>query len=153
MKIPLLAEFKEFIVKGNAIELAVGIIIGAAFGAVVTSLVSDVLMPPIGWVMGGVDFADKVITLAPEVKAGQTHPIWHTVATHDIKPVVISYGKFINAIINLLIQGFCVFMIVKAINSLRRKPDPVPEAPPAPPEDIKLLTEIRDALVAGRVRE
>ncbi|MGC4034114.1 MAG: large-conductance mechanosensitive channel protein MscL [Tepidisphaeraceae bacterium] len=143
----LLGEFKEFIVKGNALDLAIGVIIGAAFGAVVGSLVKDILMPPLGFLMGGVDFSDKVITLAHEVKSGETHPLYHTPVATTMPAVVIGYGKFINAMITLIIQGFAIFMIVKLINRLRRQPAPVPEVPPAPPEDIKLLTEIRDALV------
>lgn len=149
----LLGEFREFIVKGNALDLAVGIIIGAAFGAVVSSLVADIIMPPIGFLLGGVDFSNLHITLATAKKAGETNPINQMTYAKDMPAVVISYGKFINAIIALLIQGFAVFMVVKAINALRRKPDPLPEVAPAPPEDIKLLTEIRDALVAGRTRE
>ena len=147
MKIPLLAEFREFIVKGNALDLAVGLIIGAAFGSVVSSLVQDIIMPPIGFVLGGVDFSNLGVQLAEAHKKGDANVIPALAPyTKDVPAVVIGYGKFLNAVIALLIQGFAVFMIVKAINSLRRKPDPVPEAPPAPPEDIRLLTEIRDAL-------
>ncbi|HEX8323651.1 MAG TPA: large-conductance mechanosensitive channel protein MscL [Tepidisphaeraceae bacterium] len=146
--IPLFAEFREFIVKGNAIDLAVGLIIGAAFGAVVTSLVNDILMPPLGVLLGGVDFSQLSVQLVGAHKAGDTNPINQMTYAKDTPAVVISYGKFINALIALLIQGFAIFLVVKAINRLRRKPNPVPEAPPAPPEDIRLLTEIRDALKA-----
>ena len=125
----LIAEFKTFIVKGNAIDLAVGIIIGAAFGALVKSLVDDVMMPPLGYIMGGVDFSDKTIQLAPAVAKGTEHPIWHTTVHKDIPAVVISYGKFINAVITLLIQGFCVFLIVKGINRLKREEAIAPSAP------------------------
>jgi large conductance mechanosensitive channel len=142
----LIAEFKTFIVKGNAIDLAVGIIIGAAFGALVKSLVDDVMMPPIGYLVGGVDFADKSIQLAPAVAKGATHPIFQTVASKDIPAVVISYGKFINSLIQLIIQGFCVFLLVKAINKLKRKEAVAPSTPPAPTTEEKLLTEIRDLL-------
>ena len=142
----LIAEFKTFIVKGNAIDLAVGIIIGAAFGGLVKSLVDDVMMPPIGFLMGGVDFSDKVIPLSPAVKMGERHPIFGTVAAKDIPAVAISYGRFINALIQLLIQGFCVFLLVKAINKLKRKEAVAPSTPPAPSTEEKLLTEIRDLL-------
>ena len=142
------SEFREFILKGNALDLAVGLIIGAAFGSVVSSLVTDVLMPPLGYLMGGVDFSDKVITLAPELHKGDKHPFLPTTMPHDVKAVVISYGKFINSVIALIIQGLAVFLIVKGINTLRRKPAPADEALPAPPEDIRLLTEIRDALTS-----
>jgi len=144
----LIAEFKTFIVKGNAIDLAVGIIIGAAFGATVTSLVADVMMPPLGYLMGGVDFANKNIQLAPALKAGDTHPLYRWTVAKDIPATVISYGKFINAMIALLIQGFCVFLIVKAINKLKRKEAVAPSTPPAPTTEEKLLTEIRDLLAA-----
>ena len=142
----LIGEFKEFITKGNAIDLAVGIIIGGAFGAVVNSLVKDVIMPPIGLLLGGVDFSDLKLKLADGLKAGQTNPINHLPLTKDMDPVTINYGNFINTVISLLIIGFSVFLIVKAVNVLRRKPTPASEVPPAPPEDIKLLTEIRDLL-------
>jgi large conductance mechanosensitive channel len=144
----LLQEFKEFIVKGNALDLAVGVILGVVFGAVVNSLVNDILMPPLGFLMGGVDFADKTIQLAPAIAAGETHPVYGWTAEKDIPPVVISYGKFINAIIALIIQGFAIFLIVKLVNKLRRQPAPAPEVPPAPPADVQLLTEIRDLLKA-----
>ena len=142
----LIGEFKEFIVKGNAIDLAVGIILGAAFVAVVNSLVTDVIMPPIGAAMGGIDFADKGITLVDAVPKGQKHPVTGFEVIKDTPAVVLAYGKFINAVIALLIQGFAIFMLVKLVNKLRRKPEPTPDVPPAPPEDVKLLTEIRDLL-------
>ncbi len=144
----LLNEFKEFIVKGNAIDMAVGIIIGGVFTPVVASLVADVIMPPIGFLVGGVDFSSLAIQLAPAVKAGDTHPIWQTTVGKDLAPVVISYGKFINTVIALVITGFAVFIMVKGMNKLRRQPDPVPATAPAPPEDVKLLGEIRDLLKA-----
>ena len=142
----LIGEFKEFIVKGNAVDLAVGIIIGGAFGAVVNSLVKDIIMPPIGFVMGGVDFSDLSLKLSDAHKKDDLNPLTHLHYTKDMPAVTINYGSFINTIISLLIVGFSVFMIVKAINMLRRKPDPAPATPPAPPEDVKLLTEIRDLL-------
>jgi large conductance mechanosensitive channel len=141
----LLKEFKEFIVKGNALDLAVGLIMGAAFGAVVTSLVNDVIMPPIGAAMGGVDFSNMSYKLVEEVKAGEKHPVTGLEVAKDIAPVVLSYGKFINACIALLIQGFAIFMIVKMINKMKRTSEEAP-APAAPPADIQLLSEIRDLL-------
>jgi large conductance mechanosensitive channel len=128
----LLQEFKTFIVKGNAIDLAVGIIIGAAFGAVVNSLVKDVIMPPIGWAMAGIDFSQLKIPLP--LREGMT------------EPASINYGMMINALIALLIQGFAVFLIIKAINSMKKKEEAAPSAPPAPTKDQVLLTEIRDLL-------
>ena len=142
----LIAEFKEFIVKGNAIDLAVGIIIGAAFGAVVKSLVDDVMMPPIGYLLGGVDFGAKAIQLAPAIAKGQTHPITQMVVDKDMPAVLLSWGKFVNAVIQLLIQGFCIFMVVKGINKMKRKEAVAPSAPTPPTKDQVLLTEIRDAL-------
>jgi large conductance mechanosensitive channel len=141
----LIAEFKDFIVKGNAIDLAVGIIIGAAFGGLVKSLVDDVMMPPIGFIMGGVDFSDLSIKLQDAKKAGETLANG-MVAKKDMDAVVIGYGKFINALIGLVIQGFCIFLVVKAINKMKRAPAPSPAAPPPTPEDVLLLREIRDSL-------
>lgn len=138
-------EFKAFIIKGNAIDMAVGIIIGAAFGSVVKSLVDNIMMPPLGFVLGGIDFASYAYVLAPPLKAGATHPITQMVVEKDIPGVVISYGLFINAIIALVIQGFAIFLVVKGINSLKREEEPA-ATPAAPPADVQLLTEIRDLL-------
>jgi large conductance mechanosensitive channel len=143
----LLQEFREFIVKGNALDLAVAFILGLAFNGVVMSLVNDVIMPPIGVLMGGVDFSDLSVTLQTAKEPGD--PLLNGMtAKKKMDPVVLAYGKFINAIIALIIQGFAIFLIVKAINKLRRKPDPAPAVPPAPPADVQLLTEIRDLLKA-----
>ena len=145
----LIAEFKTFIIKGNAIDLAVGLIIGAAFGLVVKSLVEDVMMPPVGALLGGVDFSSLHITLKNAVPDGGT--MLNGLTNHtgkDIPAVVISYGKFINAIIGLLIQGFCIFLIVKGINRLKRKEAVEPSTPPAPTPQETLLMEIRDLLAA-----
>lgn len=142
----LIAEFREFITKGNAVDMAVGIIIGGVFTPVVKSLVDDIIMPPIGFVLGGVDFSSLKIVLAEGVAVGETHPITQQVVTKAVPAVSINYGNFINTIIALLITGFAVFMLVKGLNRLRRQPAPAPAAPPAPPEDVKLLTEIRDLL-------
>lgn len=143
----LIKEFKEFIVKGNAFDLAVGVIIGAAFSSVVNSLVKDVLMPPLGYLMGGIDFANKKIVLAEAMTKGQPHPVTGLELTKDMPEVAIMYGNFINALIALLIQGFAIFMVVKLINRLRRpEPAKAPATPPPTPEDVLLLREIRDAL-------
>lgn len=146
----LISEFRDFIIKGNAIDLAVGIIIGAAFGAVVNSLVTDVIMPPIGAAMGGIDFADKGFTLVKPLKAGEPHPVTGIVLAADTKPVILAYGKFLNACIALLIQGFAIFMVVKMINSARKRFEKQKDAgpPPPAPEDVLLLREIRDSLKA-----
>ena len=138
-----LKEFQEFIVKGNAFDLAVGVIIGAAFSGVVTSLVNDVLMPPIGAMMGGINFADYYIDLTAVTGNGQAPASLDE--AQKAGHAVIAYGKFINALINLVIVGFVIFMLVKQINRFRRKEEE-PDVPPAPPEDVRLLTEIRDLL-------
>jgi len=139
-----LQEFKEFIAKGNAFDLAVGVIIGAAFSTVVTSLVGDILMPPIGFIMGGLDFSNYFADLTSFF--GFAEPIASLEEAQTAGHAVIAYGKFINAIINLLIVGFVIFLLVKQINNLRRKEEAAPDVPTAPPEDVKLLTEIRDLL-------
>jgi large conductance mechanosensitive channel len=141
----LVSEFKAFIVKGNAIDLAVGIIIGAAFGVVVKSLVDDVLMPPIGALLGGVDFSNLAVTIQGPKEAGETLLNGMT-AKAKMEPVVLKYGKLINAFIQLLIQGFCVFLLVKAINKLKRKEAIAPTTPPVPNKEEMLLTDIRDIL-------
>ncbi len=139
-----LEEFKEFILKGNAFDLAVGVIIGAAFSAVVGSLVGDILMPPIGAIVGGINFSDYYADLTSFF--GLAQPLPSLDAARTAGHAVIAYGKFINAVINLLIVGFVIFLLIKQINRFRREPEPTPDVPPAPPEDVKLLTEIRDLL-------
>jgi large conductance mechanosensitive channel len=139
----LIKEFKEFAMRGNVVDLAVGVIIGAAFGGIVNSLVKDVIMPPIGVLSGGVDFKDKVFTLKEGVQpvvdaAGK-------VITPEIAAVTLNYGLFINAVINFLIIAFCIFLIIKAMNKAMPKPPPPP--PPGPTKEQQLLTEIRDALL------
>lgn len=142
----LLKEFRDFALKGNVLDLAVGVIIGAAFGAVVSSLVADVLMPPLGWAAGGVDFADKKFVIATAqtvMKDGK----------EVVKPeVAISYGLFINAVIKFIIQAAAVFMIVKLFNTARKRFEAEKAAvpPPGPTVEQKLLMEIRD-LLAKRV--
>jgi large conductance mechanosensitive channel len=132
----MLKEFKEFAMRGNVIDLAVGVVIGGAFGKIVTSLVNDVIMPPIGQLTGGVDFSDMKWVLKP---ADNTDP------AHKVAEVAVNYGMFINTLIQFLIVAFAIFLLVKAINRLSRKQEEA--APPAaPPADVVLLTEIRDLL-------
>jgi large conductance mechanosensitive channel len=150
-------EFREFAVKGNVVDLAVGIIIGAAFTGIVTSLVNDILMPPMGFVMGGVDFSNYFIDLtywsakAAEA-AGQKPDATALIAVESLKEAadnkhtVIAYGKFINTLINFVIVAFAIFILVRWINRLKRQTPPAPSAPAEPSADVKLLTEIRDLL-------
>jgi large conductance mechanosensitive channel len=135
----ILNEFKAFAVKGNVVDMAVGIIIGAAFGKIVSSFVGDVIMPPIGLLIGGVDFTDLAITL----KA----------AEGDLPAVMLSYGKFIQTILDFVIVAFAIFMGVKAINRLKREEAAAPEAPPAPSVEQELLSEIRDLLKAQQTKQ
>lgn len=137
MKLGLLTEFKEFAARGSVVDLAVGVIIGAAFGKIVTSLVEQIIMPPIGLALGRVDFAELQWVLAAE------NP-----ATEAIEEVAIQYGAFINTVIQFLIVAFVVFLLVKAINELRRAEAETPAAPPAPTASEALLMEIRDELKA-----
>lgn len=131
----IISEFKEFAMRGNVVDLAVGVVIGASFGKIVTALVDNVIMPPIGLLIGGVDFSDLSITLkeASVDAAGEAIPA-----------VELAYGQFINAVIQFIIVAFAIFMVVKAINRMKK---PEPEAAPAgPSEDVLLLREIRDEL-------
>jgi large conductance mechanosensitive channel len=142
----MLKEFKEFAVKGNVLDMAVGIIIGAAFGTVVKSLVSDVIMPPIGLLLGGVDFSNLFITVREGTAAG---PYETLAAAQEAGAVTINYGVFANEIVSFLIVAFAVFMLVRSFNKLKREEEAAP--PPAPPEpsaEEKLLSEIRDLLRA-----
>lgn len=134
-------EFREFAVRGNVVDLAVGIIIGAAFNDIVKALVDGVIMPPIGLATGGIDFSELKWVLVPE------NP-----ATEAIEEVAIQYGAFINTVVQFTIVAFAVFLLVKVINNLRRKQaeDPAPSTPPAPTPTEALLTEIRDELKARR---
>lgn len=128
----MLQEFKAFAMRGNVVDMAVGIIIGGAFGKIVSSFVSDVIMPPIGLLLGGVDFSDLAITLK---------------AAEEGQPaVMLKYGMFINTVIDFLIIAFAIFMVIKGMSSLKKKEQEKPAAPPEPPADVKLLTEIRDLL-------
>lgn len=132
-----LDEFKAFAMRGNVVDMAVGIIIGGAFGKIVSSVVSDIIMPPIGLLIGGVNFTDLKITLKHAViEAGQ-----------EIAPAVtVNYGNFIQVTFDFIIVAFAIFLMIKALNSLRKKEEEAPAAPATPPEDVKLLGEIRDLL-------
>lgn len=128
----MLKEFKTFAMKGNVMDMAIGIIIGAAFGKIVSSLVGDVIMPPIGLLLGGVDFSTLAITL----KQG----------SEGSEPVLLKYGVFINTVIDFIIIAFSIFLVVKGINKMKKKEEEKPAEPPKPTKEEVLLTEIRDEL-------
>ncbi len=130
----MMSEFKEFAMRGNVIDLAVGVVIGAAFGKIVTALVDKVIMPPIGLLIGGVDFSRLSIVLKEATVDA---------AGNEVPAVVLAYGEFFNALIQFIIIAFAIFLVVKAINRVHKKPE---DAPAAPPEDVLLLREIRDSL-------
>jgi large conductance mechanosensitive channel protein len=134
----ILKEFKDFAMRGNVVDLAVGIIIGGAFGKIVTSLVTDVIMPPIGLLIGGVKFTELKITLKDTVinQAGKV----------TSEAVTLNYGNFVQVIFDFLIVAFAVFLLIKALNRLQKKNEATPAAPPAPTKEEVLLTEIRDLL-------
>ena len=134
-------EFKEFALRGNVVDLAVGIIIGVAFGAVVNSLVEDVIMPPLGLIIGNVDFSDLFINLSGQDYASLA-------AAREAGAPVIAYGAFINVVINFVVVALAVFLLVKGMNRLRRKQEQAPEEVPVPPRQEVLLEEIRDILKA-----
>jgi large conductance mechanosensitive channel len=128
----MMKEFREFAVKGNVVDMAVGIIIGGAFGKIVSSIVGDVILPPIGWLLGGVDFSSLAVTLKQ--------------AAGNAEAVLISYGKFIQTLVDFVIIAFAIFLAVKGLNKLKRKQLEAPAAPPAPSKEEILLAEIRDLL-------
>ncbi len=129
----LIKEFREFAMRGNVVDMAVGIIVGGAFGKITSSLVSDVIMPPVGMIVGGVDFSSLAVTLQP--------------ATENHAAVKVSYGLFLNTVIDFIIISFVIFLLIKGLNALRRE-QPAAAAPPPPSREVVLLTEIRDALRA-----
>jgi large conductance mechanosensitive channel len=137
----MLKEFREFAIKGNMVDLAVGVVIGAAFGKIIDSLVKDVIMPPIGALTGGLDFSNQYAVLRGNVEPGTSLAEAQTLK--DV--VVLSYGSFVTALLQFLIVAFALFFVVKAINRMRR---PDAAAPPEPTNEEKLLTEIRDAIQA-----
>lgn len=128
----MVKEFKEFAMKGNVMDMAVGIIIGGAFGKIIASFVSDILMPPIGLLLGGGDYKTWVLKL----KEG----------AEGVAPVTVNIGTFLGTVIDFLIIAFAIFMVIKGMNSFKKKQEEAPVAPPEPPADVKLLTEIRDLL-------
>ena len=128
-------EFKQFAMKGNAVDMAVCVIIGGAFGKIVSSIVDDIIMPPIGWLIGGVNFSDLKVTLPAEKIVGGI----------EMQAATINYGHFIQTLIDFIIIAFCVFLLVKGISSLSKKKEETPE-PPKPSAEEKLLVEIRDLL-------
>ena len=146
----IIKEFKEFAMKGNVVDLAVGVIIGVAFGKVVTSVVNDIIMPPIGKAMGGVNFTDLFLNLDPSKLAKDGSVIKSLAQAKEAGAAVIAYGSFINTVIDFTIVAFCIFMIVKVMNSLKKKPAPAVPAPalPKPTREERLLGEIRDILKA-----
>ena len=139
-------EFKEFAMKGNVVDLAVGVIIGGAFGKIVSSLVDDIIMPLVGMVTGGASFVNKYVPLDDKVRTA-----WdanHSLALEDARKLgaVFAYGNFIQTVINFIILAFCIFMMVKAMNNLRKKEEAAAPAAPAGPTQEELLTQIRDLL-------
>ena len=128
----MMSEFKDFAMKGNVVDMAVGVVIGGAFKSVVTSFTNDILMPPIGLLLGGVNFSSLLLTIKQ--------------ATGDAAAVSINYGVFINTVLDFLIIAFAIFMIVKAMNSAKKQEEEAPAAPPAPSKEEVLLGEIRDSL-------
>ena len=133
----MLSEFKEFAMRGNVIDLAVGVVIGGAFGKIVTSLVDKVIMPPLGMLIGKVDFSSLAIELAPASVGADGK---------EIPAVMLGYGDFINTVVQFVIVAFAIFMLVKVINRLSRKKEEAPAAPAEPSEEVLLLREIRDNL-------
>ncbi len=133
----MMKEFKDFAMRGNVVDMAVGIVIGAAFGKIVTTLVKDVIMPPIGLLMGGIDFANMKMVLQEAVMEGDQ------VITEAVS---INYGVFINTIIEFIIVAFAIFMVIKGMNAAKKKEEEAPAAPPEPSKEETLLTEIRDLL-------
>ena len=140
----MMSEFKEFAVKGNVIDLAVGVIIGGAFGKIVDSLVKDMIMPIVGKIFGGLDFSNYFVKLA-DAPAGYAGPMTYEGLSKAGVPLFAD-GNFFTVAINFIILAFIILWMVKLINSAKTEPAPAPEAPPAPPEDLVVLREIRDAL-------
>lgn len=139
----MLKEFKEFAMRGNVVDMAVGIIIGGAFGTIVKSLVADVIMPPIGLLLGGVDFSNLFVVLKSGTMPG---PFASIADAQTAGAVTLNYGVFINTIISFLIVAFAVFLLIKSLNSLKRKEEAAPASPPPPSNEEVILSEIRDIL-------
>jgi large conductance mechanosensitive channel len=128
----MMSEFKSFAMRGSVVDMAVGIVIGGAFGKIVSSFVSDVLMPPIGLMMGGVDFSDLSVVLQA--------------ATEGVEAVTLNYGSFIQTVVDFIIIAFAIFMVIRAMNNMKKKEEEAPAEPPKPSAEVELLTEIRDSL-------
>ncbi len=139
----MLKEFREFAVKGNMVDMAVGIVIGAAFSAIVSSMVDDIIMPPIGLLLGNIDFSQIFVILKQGDPAG---PYATVEAAKEAGAVTWNIGLFVNAVIKFLIVAFALFVVVKGVNRMRRQQEEAPKAPPAPPKEVMLLEEIRDLL-------
>jgi len=142
----MLKEFKEFAAKGNMLDMAVGIVIGAAFATIISSLVNDIIMPPIGMALGGVDFSEFYVLLQAGAPAG---PYATLAAAKEAGAVTLNWGIFVNALISFLIVAFALFLVVKGFNKMKAEQaaeEAVPEAPPEPSPEVTLLTEIRDLL-------
>ncbi|MHC4947918.1 MAG: large-conductance mechanosensitive channel protein MscL [Planctomycetota bacterium] len=135
-----ISEFKEFAMRGNVMDMAVGIVIGGAFGKIVSSFVADVIMPPIGILLGGVDFSDLTLTLKDAVPASE--------GVEAVAAVTLNYGTFVNTVIDFIIIAFAIFVVIKLMNAAKKKEEEAPAAPPKPSNEEVLLTEIRDALKA-----
>jgi large conductance mechanosensitive channel len=138
----MLEEFKKFAMRGNVVDMAVGIIIGGAFGKIVSSLVNDIIMPPIGMAMGNVDFSQLFINLSGEDFASLA-------AAQEAGAATINYGVFINTVLDFIIVAFAIFMVIKGMNNMKKKEEEKPAEPPKPSEEVLLLQEIRDALKKG----
>lgn len=141
----IVSEFKEFILKGNMVDLAVGLVIGAAFSHVVKTLVDSVIMPPTAFILGGVDLSQKKIELVGAIAAGDEHPVYGNVVDKDIPAVNLEWGAMTQALLELVIIGAAIFLVVKMINKMKKKQEEAPAAEPTPTE-VDLLTEIRDSL-------
>ncbi len=128
----MIKEFRDFAMRGNVVDMAVGIVIGAAFGKIVSSFVNDVLMPPLGVLLGGVDFSELSVTLKE--------------ASGDVASVTLNYGSFVQTVVDFVIIAFAIFMVIKAMNTLKKKEEAAPPPPPEPSAEEKLLAEIRDLL-------
>jgi len=128
----MMSEFKNFAMRGNVVDMAVGIVIGGAFGKIVSSFVNDVLMPPIGMMMGGVDFSELAVVLKE--------------ASGEAAAVTLNYGIFVQTVLDFLIIAFAIFMVIKAMNNMKKKEEEAPAEPPKPSAEVELLTEIRDSL-------
>jgi len=138
----MLQEFKKFAMRGNVVDMAVGIIIGAAFGKIVSSLVNDIIMPPIGMLMGNVDFSQLFVNLSGEDFASLA-------AAQEAGAATINYGVFINSVLDFVIVAFAIFMVIRGMNKMQKKEEEKPPEPAKPSEEVLLLQEIRDALKKG----